>query len=565
MARLPQPGGDAGNWGNILNDYLSQSHDTDGTLKDNAVTASALAPNSVTAVSLATNAVTTTALAPDSVTASQLADNAVVASTITDGSIPKAKLDTAVQVSLDKADAALTSSVADGRYISSENTSTVPVALGWSLPFTVTPSVFNRGIAVGDAGISAEAIFDQYSTARSAPTKTVWVSTSGVDTNAGTEAAPFRSLYKAVAEANAAGVPTRVNVLAGVYERARSLYATSVSPNVDIAFVAVGGRVSTGTFDLFTVSSADATYTSCYTMTVANCDRVVDTKQLNQWGNYTELIQVTTADQCNRIPGSWALVAGTLYVHRSDEQSVTTLNTRVFRNQSFNLLVATPINIYMNGFDLEGSPGNVARLDMQAAGLTANMKAAVFTGCSFKYGGGAVGANATGLGIASWNGVAAAFNCQADANATDGFNFHNGQGVTNPFSLTVNCSARDNGRVTSVSCNGLTYHENCVGIDVAGVYEANRGGNIRNIDTSKLYCFGTLSKDDKGDIGNGGTVRPSAVRIDGSSQLWAERVQIDMPRGQYAYATGDGTAKIYRKNCVVVPQPDFGPGTFGTF
>lgn len=33
MARLPNPGGDTGNWGSILNDYLSQSHNPDGTLK----------------------------------------------------------------------------------------------------------------------------------------------------------------------------------------------------------------------------------------------------------------------------------------------------------------------------------------------------------------------------------------------------------------------------------------------------------------------------------------------------------------------------------------------------
>lgn len=33
MARLPQPGGDQGSWGDILNDYLSQSHNADGTLK----------------------------------------------------------------------------------------------------------------------------------------------------------------------------------------------------------------------------------------------------------------------------------------------------------------------------------------------------------------------------------------------------------------------------------------------------------------------------------------------------------------------------------------------------
>lgn len=38
MARLPIPGSDQGSWGAILNDYLAQSLQTDGTLKDNVVT-----------------------------------------------------------------------------------------------------------------------------------------------------------------------------------------------------------------------------------------------------------------------------------------------------------------------------------------------------------------------------------------------------------------------------------------------------------------------------------------------------------------------------------------------
>lgn len=34
MARLPQPGGDQGVWGDILNDFLLQAHNSDGSLKD---------------------------------------------------------------------------------------------------------------------------------------------------------------------------------------------------------------------------------------------------------------------------------------------------------------------------------------------------------------------------------------------------------------------------------------------------------------------------------------------------------------------------------------------------
>lgn len=37
MPRLPTPGSDDGTWGGILNDYLSQSHSSDGTLKNSAI------------------------------------------------------------------------------------------------------------------------------------------------------------------------------------------------------------------------------------------------------------------------------------------------------------------------------------------------------------------------------------------------------------------------------------------------------------------------------------------------------------------------------------------------
>lgn len=37
MVRLPQPGADQGKWGDILNEFLSQSHNTDGSLKTSAL------------------------------------------------------------------------------------------------------------------------------------------------------------------------------------------------------------------------------------------------------------------------------------------------------------------------------------------------------------------------------------------------------------------------------------------------------------------------------------------------------------------------------------------------
>jgi hypothetical protein len=71
MSRLPTPGQDNGSWGDILNDYLSQAHSADGSLKAGVVGASQ----------------------------------------VQDGVLPKTKLDASTQASLGKADASVQSVV----------------------------------------------------------------------------------------------------------------------------------------------------------------------------------------------------------------------------------------------------------------------------------------------------------------------------------------------------------------------------------------------------------------------------------------------------------------------
>lgn len=47
MSRLPTIGSDNGTWGNVLNDFLSQAHDVDGTLKAGAVGSSQIADGAI--------------------------------------------------------------------------------------------------------------------------------------------------------------------------------------------------------------------------------------------------------------------------------------------------------------------------------------------------------------------------------------------------------------------------------------------------------------------------------------------------------------------------------------
>lgn len=63
MARLPVPGNDEGQWGEILNDFLLQSHDSDGTIKADAVDAASLQDDSISGAKLQDAAVTNAKLA----------------------------------------------------------------------------------------------------------------------------------------------------------------------------------------------------------------------------------------------------------------------------------------------------------------------------------------------------------------------------------------------------------------------------------------------------------------------------------------------------------------------
>ena len=85
MARLPVPGADENAWGDILNDYLAQSHKSDGTLKNGVVSTAQLVAGAVGATELAANAVVTAKIQDQAVTAAKLADGTITSSKLAPG------------------------------------------------------------------------------------------------------------------------------------------------------------------------------------------------------------------------------------------------------------------------------------------------------------------------------------------------------------------------------------------------------------------------------------------------------------------------------------------------
>jgi hypothetical protein len=454
-------------------------------------------------------------------------------------------------------------------------TVSLPPELGWDhalIPVNITITESLNGLVVGSIDRTPQELFNLKSTAISAPGATFYVSTTGSDSNNGlTLGTAFRSIWKAIDAGNAANVPTKILISSGEYSRANGFVGgTNAGPVVDMAFIAdqsAGYRVTAGTWDVVTGFTLDATYTNCYSKaSVANCTGVIDRTTTNRFGNRPELTQVATAALCNVTPNSWALVSSTLYIHRADSAAPTETNTRYFRDSS-NYKIAAQVNVFNSGIDLQGSNGvyNVFHINSPATSTPATLNIIVNYDCSFKYGGVYAGSNGgRGIGAINWYGGIVNINCNSTANANDGFNLHNPQSSTNAKWLNLNCTGLDNGRGVQ-SVNGFTLHENCIGIDIAGVYDFNRGGTIHNIDNSKVYLLGTLVKNDQGDASAGGGIPPVAVRMAGSAKAWCERVRIEMPPGTLAYQAAGSTSAIYLKDCPPVSQPNNGPGLITTY
>lgn len=96
--RLPTPGGDNGNWGQVLNDYLSVAHNNDGTLNASAVS-SAIPASSINKSQLA-SAVQASLNNADAAASGTIADNSVTTTKIAANAVTNAKLDSATQSTL---------------------------------------------------------------------------------------------------------------------------------------------------------------------------------------------------------------------------------------------------------------------------------------------------------------------------------------------------------------------------------------------------------------------------------------------------------------------------------
>lgn len=98
-ARLPVIGGDKGNWGNVLNDFLTQSLNSDGTLKNGIVNSATMQNGVLTALPSAQQAGTNyTLAATDAGTVLEFTASSAVTVTIPPSSSINMGTDTIVNI-----------------------------------------------------------------------------------------------------------------------------------------------------------------------------------------------------------------------------------------------------------------------------------------------------------------------------------------------------------------------------------------------------------------------------------------------------------------------------------
>lgn len=421
--------------------------------------------------------------------------------------------------------------------------------------------------------VTPEAFFDLFSTARSAPAATYYVGPTGNDgTGNGTSGSPWRGINKAILAGNALGQPYAIIAAAGEYSRLIDAAAnTSTTPTQDAALLVTGGTLTMGSWDDFAAPSLDATQTNCYAWAVTNVDCVLNRKAVDRFGKLREFQYFSTPALLNAAGAvdGWAASGGQIYVRRADGAAVTNANTRVLR-QDASVFHNGARNFFIGGLTdadkvvIQGGSGN-ACVDVQTNSPSATPHVFVGKNTYAQYAGGITGTGARGWSFESMNGVAALWGCGATGAATDGFNIHNTNGAASTLLMMFGSYGVDNGRGSATSCNGLTAHENANLIDVSGYYDNNRGGTFRSINASLNFLAGTFIRNDLGDIFQGGSIPPTAIRVDDTAKAWLDGVRVEMGPDGYGLVAFSAGSAIYARNHQLGNLPSGGAGTIGAY
>jgi hypothetical protein len=354
----------------------------------------------------------------------------------------------------------------DGRIVNPPN------GFSYSPPYTITKS-----------GASFSTNYDPESTVPSTTSIFYVDVATGSDSNAGTEASPFKSIYQAVHNRNA---DILVYVAPGIYEGNDSWRGALAGTNFNERNVVVRRWGSSGKivsrFNLTGLTwTLHAGTTWKATTSGITGSRVIDLTELDANGNAVVLQNRSSVALVEANAGSSHYASNEIYVHTHDG-----------REPDVNVKVGTSL---VNG-QFRGKTLWVEHIDFELGQFAFSSQTfAAFEqrlylhNCKFLYGLQAAG------GCQFDNAVEAiSYQCEASNNEVDGFKYLSTGGVYKVNYSEIDCAGYNNGLkgVTNVA-NGSSAHDGCSGVRINGTYQGSRGRNIHDITSGQSWLVNCIS------------------------------------------------------------------------
>lgn len=348
-----------------------------------------------------------------------------------------------------------------------------------------------------------------------------------------------KGIGQAIDTAISSGVPTLILVKGGVYPRFYG-FSNSGAEKVltaNICIKSVYGNVLTGAFDDH-VYTKTVGYNNIYEVARSNACAAFNPST----GGAYKL--VGSLGECDSTPMSMYTDNANVYIHTEYSSAANNANTRITLN-ALGAQLSGDYDVCMSGFSFYG--GNNGALTVKD-GSSNNV---ITENCKFSLAmSGSVGSYTAKDGVQVLGcGLFIGINSEASNNSKDGFNIHE-QGTVKPSSITINCSGFDNGNLipSQQSCNGLTLHDGCKGIDIGGKWLGSVGTNAGHVnDGTQVWHFGAIAGNSDGDTYNGGSIYFGAFGgWSGSCEIWLDSC-VDI-NSRISMRAGAGATVRYRNH-----------------
>ena len=250
--------------------------------------------------------------------------------------------------------------------------------------------------------------------------------------------------------------------------------------------------------------------------------KVLDVSRLDEFGEYSEISQASTLEECQATPGTWAYWHGRVHLNHPHEpgDEVLLLRSTAMGVAAKNVIVHLK-NIHFVG----GSNG--AFSDVGATGSV------IYTeDCKFTH-----NWQTDGFKIVDAK-LAISVRCVAAVNAKDGFNYHIGES-TSPHFVELDCEGY--GNRAPATGNGSSSHNSCVGLRINGSYHHNAGPGVADVNDAQSYNIACNSHHNGPGANSNGFLASSGDRLGRGARMWLDRCTAGANSGHDVFASNGAT------------------------